>query len=193
MNPRYKVSIKWTPFPPELTQQISTVFTQNFLHYAEGQGEFSAHGRIYKKEITLRISFHRKGDLKFMNFEASIDYDAKVENQIFDKIGLGVDALAGLIAEYFENNEEIEIPYVWTEIKFEGKKLWVQHSTENPNLEAEANKILGLTEDDTILKNPDDEKSADALDATEEEFDRLAEEISKEPEMLKKKKKDDLH
>ena len=82
---------------------------------------------------------------------------------------------------------------MWTEIKFEGKKLWVQHSTENPNLEAEANKILGLADEDAILRNPDDERSTDVLDATEEEFDEFAEEISKEPEILKKKKKDDLH
>ncbi|WP_409477226.1 hypothetical protein [Pseudobdellovibrio sp. HCB154] len=196
MNPRYKVSQKWTAFPPEFSEQIRSVFVQNFEKQLGKTMSLSVDGRIYQKEITLRIGLHSKGELKHFNFEASVDLPpnpANDENKIFETISVAVDALASLVAEYFENDQDIELPYTWTESTFEGKKVWVQHSTENPDLEAEANKLLGLADDDGVLKNADDEKSEDVLDATEEEFDEFAENLSSEPQMFKKKKKDDLH
>jgi hypothetical protein len=197
MNPRYKISLKWTSFPIELSEQIRSVFVQNFEKELGKTMSLSVDGRIFQKEITLRVGLHSKGSLKHFNFEASVDLPknaAADENKIFETISIAVDCLASLVAEYFENDQEIEIPYVWTETTFEGKKLWIQHSTENPDLEAEANKLLGLGDEDSILKNADDEKSEDILDATEEEFDEFAENLpSNEPQMFKKKKKDDLH
>lgn len=196
MNPRYKVSQKWTAFPPEFSEQIRSVFVQNFEKQLGKTMSLSVDGRIYQKEITLRIGLHSKGELKHFNFEASVDLPpnpANDENKIFETISVAVDALASLMAEYFENDQDIELPYTWTESTFEGKKVWVQHSTENPDLEAEANKLLGLADDDGVLKNAEDEKSEDVLDATEEEFDEFAENLSSEPQMFKKKKKDDLH
>lgn len=196
MNPRYKISQKWTAFPPEFSEQIRSIFVQNFEKQLGKTMSLSVDGRIYQKEITLRIGLHSKGELKHFNFEASVDLPpnpANDENKIFETISVAVDALASLVAEYFENDQDIELPYTWTESTFEGKKVWVQHSTENPDLEAEANKLLGLADDDGVLKNADDEKSEDVLDATEEEFDEFAENLSSEPQMFKKKKKDDLH
>lgn len=196
MNPRYKISQKWTAFPPEFSEQIRSVFVQNFEKQLGKTMSLSVDGRIYQKEITLRIGLHSKGELKHFNFEASVDLPpnpANDENKIFETISVAVDALASLVAEYFENDQDIELPYTWTESTFEGKKVWVQHSTENPDLEAEADKLLGLADDDGVLKNAEDEKSEDVLDATEEEFDEFAENLSSEPQMFKKKKKDDLH
>ena len=196
MKPRYKVSQKWTSFPAEFAEQIRLVFVQNFEKQLGKTMSLSVDGRIYQKEITLRIGIHSKGALKHFNFEASVDLPpnpANDENKIFETISAGVDALASLVAEYFENDQDIELPYTWTESVTDGKKVWIQHSTENPDLEAEANKLLGLGDDDAVLHNADDEKSEDILDATEEEFDEFAENLSSEPQMFKKKKKDDLH
>ena len=196
MNPRYKISQKWTAFPPEFSEQIRSVFVQNFEKQLGKTMSLSVDGRIYQKEITLRIGLHSKGELKHFNFEASVDLPpnpSKDENKVFETISVAVDALASLVAEYFENDQDIELPYTWTESTFEGKKVWVQHSTENPDLEAEADKLLGLADEEGVLKNADDEKSDDVLDATEEEFDEFAENLSSEPQMFKKKKKDDLH
>lgn len=196
MKPRYKVSQKWTSFPAEFAEQIRLVFVQNFEKQLGKTMSLSVDGRIYQKEITLRIGIHSKGALKHFNFEASVDLPpnpANDENKIFETISAGVDALASLVAEYFENDQDIELPYTWTESITDGKKVWIQHSTENPDLEAEANKLLGLADDDAVLHNADEEKSEDILDATEEEFDEFAENLSSEPQMFKKKKKDDLH
>jgi len=196
MKPRYKISQKWTPFPVEFSEQIRSVFVQNFEKDMGKTMSLSVTGRIYQKEITLRVGLHSKGDLKHFNIEASVDLPpnpAKDENKVFETISIAVDALASLVAEYFENERELEIPFTWTETTFEGKKVWIQHSTENPDLEAEANKLLGLGEEEGVLKDADEEKSEDILDATEEEFDEFAEKLSSEPQMFKKKKKDDLH
>lgn len=197
MKPRYKISQKWTPFPVEFSEQIRLVFVQNFEKDMGKTMSLSVDGRIYQKEITLRVGLHSKGELKHFNIEASVDLPpnpAKDENKVFETISIAVDALASLVAEYFENERELEIPFTWTETTFEGKKVWIQHSTENPDLEAEANKLLGLVDDEEgVLKDAADEKSEDILDATEEEFDEFAENLSHEPQMFKKKKKDDLH
>ncbi|MFN3454547.1 MAG: hypothetical protein ACK41T_06250 [Pseudobdellovibrio sp.] len=192
MNPRYKISQKWTPFPVEFTDQIRSVFMQNFAKELGTNTTIHVEGRIYQKEITLRVGLHNKGELKHLNFEASIDLPAGEDKQVFEQISIAVDALGSLVAEYYENDQDIELPYVWTEITFDKKKVWIQHSTENPNLEAEANKLLGV-DDEAMVKNSDDEKSEDVLDITEDEFDEFAEQMSSEPQMFKKNKKDDLH
>lgn len=196
MKPRYKISQKWTAFPVEFSEQIRSVFVQNFENQLGKTTSLSVTGRIYQKEITLRVGLHSKGELKHFNIEASVDLPpnpTKDENKVFETISIAVDTLASLVADYFENEGEHEIPFTWTETKFEGKKVWIQHSTENPDLEAEANRLLGLAEDEGVLKDADEEKSEDILDATEEEFDEFAENLSSEPQMFKKKKKDDLH
>jgi len=196
MKPRYKLSQKWTLFPQEFSDQIKTLFTTNFAKDLGSNIQVFVEGRIYPKEIMLRVGLHTKGELKHFNFEASVDLpktsQSESEQAIFDQISLMVDSIGTLINEYFDNDLDIELPYVWTETDFSGKKVWIQHSSENPDLEAQANALLGL-KDESLIKNADEEKSDDVLDTTEEEFEEFAEQISTEPQMFKKKKKDDLH
>ncbi|MFN7454491.1 MAG: hypothetical protein ACK5RO_07505, partial [Pseudobdellovibrionaceae bacterium] len=70
--------------------------------------------------------------------------------------------------------------------EFEGRKIWLQFSTENSDLEKEADRLLGV--DETSLVKEEDESE----DLYEQEPDEL-----KEPSMLsgktKKKKKEDMH
>lgn len=198
MNPRTKTESKWTELPPDLKKQISTIFQQNFEKQIGATGEIRTDGRIYPKEIVLSVGIHKKGELRFHNFEVSIDHKNDKE-KIVELIYLSVDAIASLMTEYFENDEDIELPYTWMQYPFQDQKVWLQFSTVNPDLEAEANKLLGLTnEEETLLKNAEAERSPDALDATEDEFDELVKHIDLEqmavPTMFKsKKKKDELH
>ncbi|MFN3697304.1 MAG: hypothetical protein ACK4VO_07675 [Pseudobdellovibrio sp.] len=201
MKPRYKISQKWTAFPAEFSAQIKDLFTHNFAKYLENSIKVFVDGRIFTKEIALRVGLHTQGELKRFNFEASVDLPENQtesnEKLIFDKISLMVDAIGTLMTEYFENEQDIELPYVWAEVDFSGKKVWIQHSTENPDLEAQADALLGLDTESKVIHNADDEKSEDVLDTTEDEFDQFAEQVSEhihsEPQMFKKKKKDDLH
>jgi hypothetical protein len=198
MNPRTKTVSKWTELPSDLKTQISTIFQQNFKTEIGPTGEIRTDGRIYPNEIVLSVGIHKKGELRFHNFEVSIDHKNDKE-KVVELIYLSVDAIASLVTEYFENDEDIELPYTWMQYPFNGQNVWLQFSTVNPDLESEANKLLGITDDaETILKNAEAERSADALDATEDEFDELVKHIDMEkvqiPTMFNsKKKKDELH
>lgn len=197
MNPRTKTSQKWTELPQELRVQISSIFKQNFEKNLDHNSEIRAEGRVYSHEILLRVGLHRKGELRFHNFEVSVDHNNEPE-KVVELIYLAVDAIGSLMAEYFENNEDIELPYTWMEYPFNGQKVWLQFSTENPDLEAEADRLLKLS-DESLLKNADADRSEDALDANEEEFDELVKKLEEEkvtPTLFaapNKKKKDDLH
>ena len=178
MNPRKKESKKWSNLPPEFANQIKTVFEDNFSSYLT-EKTIRVQGRIYPDEILLRVGIHRKGELRFHNFEVSLDHSALLQNTI-PQIHLAVDAIASLMIEFFETEETHELPYLWREIPFEKQKIWVQFTTENPDLEAEANKLLGLQE--SLLN--EDENESDELENLEPPT----------PQMFKsKKKKDDLH
>ncbi len=179
MNSRKKESKKWSNLPPEFANQIKTVFEDNFrTHLTEKT--IRVEGRIYTTEILLRVGVRRKGELRYHNFEVSLDHSSLLQNTI-PQIHLAVDAIASLMIEFFENEETHELPYLWREIPFEKQKIWVQFTTENPDLEKEANKLLGIAENSLINEDPDiDEELLDLAPPT--------------PQMFKgKKKKDDLH
>ena len=189
MNPRYKSNKKWTEFPADLTGGISDIFKQNFKAQLGDNTEVHVSGRFYEKEILVQVGLHKKGELRYNNFEVSLDHKNEPD-KVIEQVYMAVDAIASLILEFFENGEEIELPYTWMEYPFNGEKVWLQFSTENPQLKDAADKLLGEA-NDSLLKEIDDEDSADILDATEEEFDEFAKNL--EPQMFKKNKKEDMH
>jgi|GEM_PF-634520 hypothetical protein len=209
MNPRMKSSKKWTAFPKEYLTQIKTVFTENFATHLQN-AELIVDGRIYTAEIMLRVGILEKGRIAQANFEVSMDYSQEAQDAV-ERIHNCIDAAASMMMEYFENNGEVDFPYVWKEFPFQGKKLFLQYSSENSSLEAEANRLLGVSEEDIVneenedddaltraetseeLSPPRDEESLSASEDSDEE--EIAEE-DKGPKMFggaKKKKKDDLH
>ncbi|MGZ3692323.1 MAG: hypothetical protein ACXVAX_12525 [Pseudobdellovibrio sp.] len=197
MNPRKKESKKWSPIPGELSKQIKAVFEENFKTQLSGK-TLNVEGRIYPTEIIMRIGINNKGELRFNNFEVSVDHSTKAQNTI-TQIHLAVDAIASLIFDYFENNEDHEIPLVWQEYPFEKQSIWLQYSSENPNLEAEADKLLGLEpNDDSLLKETEEDLEAYGL-LDDEEIDTSKPKIFRVPTnnendtLKKKKKKEDMH
>lgn len=208
MNPRLKSSKKWTAFPKEYLAQIQAVFKENFAAHLE-DAELVIEGRIYQQEIALRVGYHEKGRLAQANFEVSMNYSQE-EKDAVDRINNCVDAAASMMLEYFENDGEVDYPYVWKEYPFQGHKLYLQYSTENSNLEAEANRLLGLA-NEALLAEEDDSEDALAIAETSEELspprdddedfaadedDEYLDEEDKGPKMFggpKKKKKDGLH
>ncbi|WP_295900790.1 hypothetical protein [uncultured Bdellovibrio sp.] len=211
MNPRLKSSKKWTAFPKEYSDQIQAVFKENFAQYLE-EGELIIEGRIYTEEIMLRVGYLEKGRLAQANFEVSMNYSQDDADAV-KRIHNCVDAAASMMMEYFENDGEVDFPYTWKEYPFQGKKLYLQFSTENSSLEAQANKLLGV--DEESLYHDEDESDEDALSRAEQseelspprdEDDDFSEEEDDEdeesddedrgPRMFsgkKSKKKDDLH
>ena len=190
MNPRYKSNKKWAEFPADLTAGISDIFKQNFKTQLGTTTNVHVSGRFYEKEILVQVGLHRKGELRYNNFEVSLDHKNEPD-KVIELVYVAVDAIASLLLDYFENEDgEIQLPYTWMEYPFNDHKVWLQFSTENPELKDAADKLLGES-DDSLLKEVEEE-SADILDATEEDFDEFAKNL--EPQMFKSKnKKEDMH
>ena len=207
MNPRLKSSKKWTAFPKEYSDQIRGVFSENFAKFLS-DATLIVEGRIYAEEIVLRVGLLENGRLAQANFEVSMNYSQE-EKDAIQRIHNCVDAAAGMMLEFLEKDGEVDFPYVWKEFPFQGRKLYLQFTTENSSLESQANKLLGLAEGDLVQE--EDSESEDALARAElsEELspprdndEELDEEIEEDPSEIsgpqtavknRKKKKDDLH
>jgi hypothetical protein len=203
MIPRKKQSKKWTAIPTEFLNQIKTVFEENFqAHLADKTIKVT--GRIYPTEILLRIGINRKGEIRYNNFEVSLDHSQAKQDTVA-QIHLAVDALGSLVFDYFEKGEDQELPYVWQEHPFENQKIWLQYTSENPDLEAEANQLLGVSEGTLLNDEPEldlgedevEDASSENTAAESEELYDTSELDMKNPQIFKssgkKKKKDDLH
>lgn len=189
MNPRKKESKKWTKLPTDLMNQIKTVFEQNFKTQLEGK-KLMVDGRIYPSEIVLRVGFQRKGEIRYNNFEVSLDHSKDKQNAIA-QIHIAVDAVASLMVDYFENEEDHEMPLIWQEYPFEKQKIWLQFTSANPELDAEADKILGLAGEEALLTLAEVDEDEDGEGTTEDEDMDMS-----QPQIFggaKKKKKDEMH
>jgi hypothetical protein len=190
MQPRLKSSKKWTAFPPEYSEQIETVFKENFKTQL-ANGKLVIEGRIYPQEIMLRVGILQKGRLAQANFEVSMDYSSAKKDAV-ERIHNCIDAAASMMAEYFENDGVVEFPLIWGEFPFQGQKLYLQYNTENSDLEAQANALLGAAGDDALVH---EEPELEEGEETEEPSAEPPEE-EKSPKMFgggPKKKKKDMH
>lgn len=208
MQPRLKTSKKWTAFPKEYTEQIESVFQENFSDLL-GTNKLVIEGRIYPAEVMLRVGLNQQGRLTQANFEVSMDYNPN-EKDAVDRIHNCIDAAASMMMDYFESDGEAEFPRSWQEYPFQNKKLYLQFTTENTDLEAQANALLGEEDDSLVLEETENEDALDRSDVDEslshdqddEDFPEEEEEDEEEsdkddsgPRMFsgKGKKKGDMH
>lgn len=178
LNPRLKSSKKWTAFPKEYTEQIESVFRENFGAPLK-EFEMRIEGRIYQEEILLRVGLYKKGQLRQANFEVSMDYSPKAQDAV-ERIYNCIDAAGSMVAEYLEN-EDFDFPRSWEENPFQNRKVYLQFTSENSDLEAQANELLG--ESSEALIHDEESEAEDALERAEVLPD----------EELKTKKKNHLH
>ena len=163
MEPRLPTSKQWTQVPPELLQQMKSVFEEGFKAQL-GNAVVALEGRIYPKELLFSLGFRRPNQLKQPNFQISLGYDAQKEN-VLKLIHTIFDAMGALFDEYFKTNDDSEFPRLWDQLEYEKKKLFVQYSTENTDLKKKADELLGLPPDDGLL--------VDDPEQTKEEIDEL--------------------
>ncbi len=156
MQPRLKSSKKWTAFPSEYSEQIETVFKENFAKQLSA-GKLIIEGRIYPEEILLRVGLNEKGKLAQANFEVSMDSSPSKKDAV-ERIHNCIDAAASMMLEYFENDGDVEFPRVWQEYPFQGQALYLQYSTENTDLEAQANALLGDDAEEALVHEEDTEE-----------------------------------
>lgn len=208
MNPRLKTSKKWTSFPKEYLTQVEDVFHDGFKAQLKN-AKLVVEGRIYPEEILLRVGVLEKGRLAQANFEVSMNYNHKQKDAV-DRIHDCIDAAASMMADYFENEGEVEFPRHWKEYEFNNGKLYLQFTTENSDLESQADAILGLDKGALVEEEQETEdalsRSDETLESETDEDDGLADDGVEEddedddaptsPTMFggkKKKRKEDLH
>ncbi len=151
MQPRLSSSRKWTAIPKELTVQIKTVFKQSFQQHI-GKGTVLADGRIYPEEILISVGIKQPDQkLKESHWLVSIGY-ARGKDDVIKLLNTAVDAAGSLFEQLFTSENDYDFPRAWTEVDFEGRKIYVQYSTVNEELEAAADKILGVAEGDDLAK-----------------------------------------
>lgn len=166
MKPRLKSSKKWTPIPQDVVLQIQELFKENFQKELQNS-RIVAEGRIYSEEILLRVGYLENGRLAQYNFEVSMPYKLTQEDSALICLSLCVDAVGSLMAEHFEDTESQELPYSWTESEFEGKKIWVQHSTENSELAKKANQLLDDEEEQLVYEEEEELEDSELSDDDE--------------------------
>jgi hypothetical protein len=179
MIPRLSSSKTWTNFPPEFLDQVQDLVAETFEdNLIEGAG-LHLDGRIYPDEILFRLGVKEAGQLRQANFEISAQYNPEAQNakKIMHHC---IEAAASMMAEYFDYEGEADFPRQWMEFNFEGTKLFVQFSTVNTDLEAEADRLLGGTSSELVRED----SGEDALDHIIEERLQLESEEDEEDDDL---------
>ncbi len=156
-----------TNLPKEFLDNVRQVFTKGFKKQLKERPLY-VEGRIYPDEILLSIGYKDSAkSLKQTNFEASMD---NVNNKdIIKKLEACVDAISSMMMQWFEANEDLDLPRQWTAFQLDGQTVHLQYSGRNTELEAEANKLLGQKTDDELLIDEAEEEMIENGPAEEED------------------------
>lgn len=163
MEPRLKTSTKWTALPKDFLAQIRTALKENFANQI-GKGKVEVDGRIYPEEVLIRVGFAEPGRLKQSHWDVSVPYKKDKDN-VLKMLHLAVDAGASLFDQIFTSPDD-DFPRIWQEIDFESRKIYIQYTTENAELEDEADGLLGLKKNDLAQGDWDDETTAEGIKAS---------------------------
>lgn len=165
MQPRLSSSLKWTALPEELVNQLRSVFSTSFKEHL-GTSSIAVQGRIYPREILMRVSLIPQQGLKQSGFNVSIDYQREKDN-VMKLVHLAVDAFGSLFEQFFAAENDQEFPRLWQPVDFEGRQIYILYTTENTQLEAEANRLLGLPETTDLAQGDwDDDITAEQIKAS---------------------------
>ncbi len=163
MEPRLKTSKKWTSLPKDFLSQIRAALKENFALQI-GKGQVEVDGRIYPEEIVIRVGYRTPGTLKQRSWDVSVGYK-KDKDQVLKILNFAVDAGASLFDQLFSAESDEDFPRLWQEIDFEGRKIHIQYTTVNSELESEADRLLGLAKNDLAQGEWDEEIDAEMVKA----------------------------
>jgi len=146
MRARRTDSKKWTHLPQDYLDNVRSALTSQYEKELNGS-EVVIGGRVYEKEVVVRVGFLPKGRLKQHNFELAFDIP-EAKDQVLNKLSSGLDFLDSLFAEFFakdgfENSEyEETLPVLWKPLSSSKDIFHFQYSTENSKLESMADEWL---------------------------------------------------
>ena len=147
MEPRLKNSVKWSPFPEELTLQITEVMEEGFSdEYGLDTHQFVIEGRIYSQEILLRVGLTVDHQLKQHNFEFSFEFDPEKE-KLLEHIRESMDLVGHIWREFLEEDmEDEDMPRTWKNLSMGNNIYYYRYSTVNTALEKQADILLNQHE-----------------------------------------------
>lgn len=162
MHPRLPSSVKWTALPKELVDQVRQIFKEAFTEKLS-QAKLIVEGRIYPEELLLRVGYLRTNTIRQANFEVSIAFNPKKQNAL-KEIHFAIDIAASMMDEYFNQDSINEFPLHWQKFEAQGKEAYIQVSTMNTELEAQADALLGEL-DDSLIQHSDAQGSMEEVKA----------------------------
>lgn len=157
--------------PKDFTKIVRDVYTTNF---AEGlallkkaqkkKSAFDVRGAIYANEIVLGVSLVTDGVMAATTIFCSVDFDPTASTpNAQDLLGICVDAVGSLFGTLLdatkpERVEQVaagslssfeEIPFEWTKVEFEGRRVWLLVDKSNPTLDEMTDRWLAENDPET--------------------------------------------
>lgn len=172
MQPRRSDSKKWTALPKEFLENVHTTIT-NLYKKELSDVDVVVEGRVYDREILVRIGFLPQGRLKQHNFELAFDVP-EAKDQVLSRLNTSLDFLGSIFTEFFakdgfENSEyEETLPILWKPVSFSKDVLHFQYSTVNSKLESLADEWLSKQGDALVNENDNDVGGMDAYNFSEQ-------------------------
>lgn len=181
MENRIPTTQKSSPLPVDFLSMVRDVFTAHFDEGLQAFGQlqgatahFEAHGAIYPAEILLTVSLVTEGQLAATTVGASVDFDPRASLPTAqDLLNLCVDAASGVFQNLLDakNPQKLEqlaseslsaleeVPFEWTSVDVEKRKVFVRLDKSNPKLDTMADDWLA-THDPELKKQKDEEHQA---------------------------------
>lgn len=172
MQPRRSDSKKWTALPKEYLESVHTTITTQYKKELKDV-EVVVEGRVYDREVLVRIGFLPHGRLKQHNFELAFDVP-QAKDQVLTKLNTSLDFIGSIFTEFFakegfENCEyEETLPILWKPVSFSKDLLHFQYSTVNSKLESMADEWLSKQDEALVNENCTEDSGMDAYNFAEQ-------------------------
>ena len=82
--------------------------------------------------------------------KSSVTYDPEARQRHAVCLNTMFDAAGALFDQYFQSTDDADLPRIWEELDFEGRKIYVQYHTENSDLKSQADRLLGKDSDEAL-------------------------------------------
>ncbi len=191
-----KISVvKTSTLPKDFLKMVAEVFTANFSELLEQLAKeghhphFTASGKIFPDEVLLSVSLGFEGKLVASTLHASVDFDPAASlPSVQDLLNLAVDGIGhfyNLISEPLDILEdkktgaknllpwtsqtltELEnIPFQWTELELDNRKVWIMMDKSNPVLDQSAEEWLKANDPNYIATIEEEERATESLFVT---------------------------
>ncbi len=153
------------------------VFTTNFIEglklvsmIQKSKNQFEVRGAIFSDEIVMGVSLVAEGQIAATTIYCSVDFDPLASSPTAqDVLNVCVDAIGSLYATLLDPKNPsrleqmaagtlssiAEIPFEWTKIEFDDKRVWMLVDKSNPKLDELADNWLA--KNDPAFREEEDE------------------------------------